>query len=380
MIDDSIMDKIIPLPTEEEKMNEIQQELEAEGFTITNFKKGGIFYTIIRIFVAIFIELKSLARTMVNSSLMKHAEGEDWVEIKAADYSKYRKPAKKAKGYITIYRSEYTQALAITKGHMFKTTPDVNGKEKKYFAINETIIDAGSQIGKVLVEAESEGTEYNINQGRITVSMIHLEGVERVTNEADWLYEEGTDIEDIEKLRERCLNSYSEAAERTTEQKLKGVVESVNGVIACEINAQHPRGQGTTDIIITGSAGEATQTLIEQVTGAINSIKGNYDDFLVKSSSSILQDFELIVYLAEDASTDGVDEQVKNIIQNMMSMNRKELNKFYTDSIIKQLSNNITDYRTTTIIKPTQNIVLEKENVLVLGTVTVTVQNVESTE
>ena len=36
MIDESIMEKIIPLPDEDEEMEKVQGELEGEGFPITN--------------------------------------------------------------------------------------------------------------------------------------------------------------------------------------------------------------------------------------------------------------------------------------------------------------------------------------------------------
>lgn len=90
MIDESIMEKIIPLPDEDEEMEKVQGELEGEGFPITNFKKGGIFYHLCRMLVTIYIELKELARTIVNGCFIKHAEG-DWLKIKAADYSKQQK-------------------------------------------------------------------------------------------------------------------------------------------------------------------------------------------------------------------------------------------------------------------------------------------------
>ena len=51
MIDESIMEKIIPLPDEDEEMEKVQGELEGEGFPITNFKKGGIFYHLCRMLV-----------------------------------------------------------------------------------------------------------------------------------------------------------------------------------------------------------------------------------------------------------------------------------------------------------------------------------------
>ena len=104
MIDENILEKIIPIPDEDEEMEKVQSELEDEGFPITNFKKGGIFYHLCRLLVTIYIELKELARTIVNGCFIKHAEG-DWLKIKAADYSKQQKAAKAARGYVTIYRA-----------------------------------------------------------------------------------------------------------------------------------------------------------------------------------------------------------------------------------------------------------------------------------
>ena len=134
---------------------------------------------------------------------------------------KKRKEAIKTRGYVTLYRDDYQNALQITKGHMFKTLPDVNGKELKFYVLDTTVIGAGEKSGKVLVEAESPGTGYNVSTGKITVSMIHLDGVVSVSNEEGWLYEEGADIEDLEDLRTRAEDAWSELAEkRTTEEKL----------------------------------------------------------------------------------------------------------------------------------------------------------------
>lgn len=77
MIDEDIMEKIIPIPDEEEEMENIEAELAEADFPITNFKKGGVFYHIIRMFVTLFIELKQLARTILNSCFILHAQG-DW--------------------------------------------------------------------------------------------------------------------------------------------------------------------------------------------------------------------------------------------------------------------------------------------------------------
>lgn len=375
MIDESIMEKIIPIPDEDEEMENVQGELEDGGFSITNFKKGGIFYHLCRMLVTIYIELKELARTIVNSCFIKHAEG-DWLKIKAADYSKQQKEAKKAKGYVSIYRSEYNNALQVTKGHCFKTEPDAGGKELKFYCCENTVIDAGEPVGRVLVEAEEAGTYYNIAPGRITISMIHLDGVDYVTNEEDWLFEEGAEEEDLEDLRDRCMSSWAELATRTIEEKLRNAAKSVPGVLDARIDAQHPRGQGTVDVIVTGAAGEASPELIRKVGEAIEPLKGNYEDYLVKSSEIVRQDFELVVYLAEDAATDGVDAQAEKLIEDMMALTRGEMNTLYRDSIIQVLSTKIEEYRKTDILQPPDDMVLEQDKVIMAGDITVTVRNV----
>lgn len=375
MIDESIMEKIIPIPDEDEEMEKVQGELEDEGFPITNFKKGGIFYHLCRMLVTIYIELKELARVIVNSCFIKHAEG-DWLKIKAADYSKQQKEAKAAKGYVTIYRNEYNNALQVTKGHCFKTEPDAGGKELKFYCCENTVIDAGEPVGRVLVEAETPGTYYNIAPGRITISMIHLDGMDYVTNEEDWLFEEGAEEEDLEDLRDRCMSSWAELATRTIEEKLRNAAKSVPGVLDARIDAQHPRGQGTVDVIVTGAAGEASPELIRRVGEAIEPLKGNYEDYLVKSSEVVRQAFELVVYLAEDAATDGVDAQAVKLIEEMMALTRGEMNTLYRDSIIQVLSTKIDNYRKTDILQPSGDMLLGQDKVIMAGDINVTVRNV----
>lgn len=377
MIDEDIIDKVIPLPNEADEMEKIQEELQAEGFPVTSLKKGGVFYHLIRLLVSLYLDLKMLARSILNSCFIKHAEG-DWLKIKAADYSKYQKAAKKAKGYITIYRSEHTNALLVTKGHCFKTEPDASGKEYKFYCIENTVIPAGEAAGKVLVEAAEAGTIYNLPPDKITISMIHLEGVESVVNDNGWIFEEGAEEESLEELRDRCMSSYSELATRTIEEKLRNEARSVPGVLDVRIDAQHPRGQGTVDVIVTGTAGEASPELIRQVSAAIEPLKGNYEDYLVRSSVVVRQDFELVIYIAEDISTIGVKEKAEGLIRELMGLKREELNVLYRDSIIQILSSNIEKYKKTDILQPSEDIILAEDKVIMAGNVTVTVKNVST--
>lgn len=376
MIDEEILDKVCPIPDEDETMEEIKGKLGEEGFIINNFNKGGIFYIIIRIFVLIYIDIKRLARSIINNLFIKHAEG-DWLDIKVADVGKKRKEAIKTRGYVTLYRDDYQNALQITKGHMFKTLPDVNGKELKFYVLDTTVIGAGEKSGKVLVEAESPGTGYNVSTGKITVSMIHLDGVVSVSNEEGWLYEEGADIEDLEDLRTRAEDAWSELAERTTEEKLINVSKKVSGVLDVRVDAQHPRGQGTTNIIITSTSGEATQELLKKVENATAYLKGNYDDFLYKSSTIVNVDIKLTLYIAKDASTDGVQQTAEKTIEKFMQLSsREELNCLYMDDIRYALKSDIETYKRAEISSPDGDIELDKGKVIMLGGIEVIVKNV----
>ena len=376
MIDEEILDKVCPIPDEDETMEEIKGKLGEEGFIINNFNKGGIFYIIIRIFVLIYIDIKRLARSIINNLFIKHAEG-DWLEIKVADVGKKRKEAIKTRGYVTLYRDDYQNALQITKGHMFKTLPDVNGKELKFYVLDTTVIGAGEKSGKVLVEAESPGTGYNVSTGKITVSMILLDGVVSVSNEEGWLYEEGADIEDLEDLRTRAEDAWSELAERTTGEKLINVSKKVSGVLDVRVDAQHPRGQGTTDIIITSTSGEATQELLKKVENATAYLKGNYDDFLYKSSTIVNVDIKLTLYIAKDSSTDGVQQTAEKTIEKFMQLSsREELNCLYMDDIRYALKSDIETYKRAEISSPDGDIELDKGKVIMLGGIEVIVKNV----
>lgn len=377
MIMDDVLDRLCPVDSEENEIESIKAELDQEGFVITNYNKGGIFYHLIRIFVTIYIQIKMLCREIISNSTVTNAD-EDWLEIKAPDFGKARKQPVKAQGYITITRSDYASALQIAKGHMFKTSPiGRSGKELKYYAVETTVIGAGIASGKVLVEAEESGTDYNVAPDTITKSMIHLDGVETVTNAEGWLHLEGSDIEGTEEFRKRIRESWSELAELTTEDKLKNVARNVSGVMHVEVDAQHPRGQGTTDIIITGSEGEASEELLRMVEEKTRYLKGNYDDFFYKSAVIVRQDIRMHLYIAKDETTDGVDQVARSIIGSMMQLsNRTELNCMYMDDVRYALKKGIQNYKRAEFESPVEDIELDAGKVVMLGELEVTVHNV----
>lgn len=151
MIDKEILDAVIPIPTLEELKDEKVAELKDEGFVVTNFHSGGVFYTLLMIALRIQLELLELARTVLNQTVVTHASGA-WLDLKASDYSKKRKKAQKTQGLVTVSRMSVDgEAIKIAKGHVFKSILDINGEELRYFVMEETTLKKGdSSVNNVL--------------------------------------------------------------------------------------------------------------------------------------------------------------------------------------------------------------------------------------
>ena len=145
MIDKAILDEVLPVPELETLKEEKIAELKEEGFAITNFHSGGVFYTLLLIVLRIKIEFTELLRAILNNMTLTHSTGA-WLDIKAADYGKKRKKAQKAQGLVTLSRTnDQGEAVKIEKGHIFKTQKDINGEELRFFAIEAAVLQKGSK-------------------------------------------------------------------------------------------------------------------------------------------------------------------------------------------------------------------------------------------
>ena len=108
---------------------------------------------------------------------VSHAGGA-WLDLKMADYSKKRKKAQKTQGFITVRRADMTgEAVKIPKGHVFKSILDINGEELRFFVLEAATLQKGASSVDVLVEAETEGSRYNVPAG--PVSYTHLDVYKR---------------------------------------------------------------------------------------------------------------------------------------------------------------------------------------------------------
>ena len=223
MIDKDILDEVLPVPELETLKEQTIGELKEEGFAITNFHSGGVFYTLLLIVLRVKVEFTELLRDVLNNMFLTHASGV-WVDLKAADYGKKRKKAQKTQGLVTLSRTnDQGEAVKIPKGHVFKTEKDVNGEELRFFVLEAAVLQKGARSVDVLVEAEKEGSRYNVPEAQITRSLTFLNGIDGISNGEDWIVREGSDTEDDESLRTRGLRSWSELAARSIGEVIQQV-------------------------------------------------------------------------------------------------------------------------------------------------------------
>lgn len=374
MIDKDILDRIFP----EKDLNELKKEqvdrLRENGFAVTNFNSGGVFNTILMIILQAKSELTHMLREMLNTLYVRHAEGE-WLDLLAADFSKKRKSAVKMKGNITLRcREDMDMTRIIPAGTVFKTDKDINGEELRYFSTDRVVLLKGKTMVCVPVEAEMEGSRYNIPPGQVTRCMQHLEGVVSIENEKGWITTEGSDTEDRESLRERTLGAWDLLAMMPTAAKYKNICESIDGVLHVNVNQLHPRGQGTVDIIVTSTAGEATQELLQRVREAADSIKAPDDDVLVKSAVTVSQDIVLQVILPRLVSDEGIRARVTGVVTNYFRISHnRNLNEFTHYDLLYAIKNSVPLIKNVKILSPDEDVILDKDKVIICGTIDINI-------
>lgn len=378
MIDKEILDEVLPVPELEELKEQKIEELQEEGFVVTNFHSGGIFYTLLMVVLRIRIECAELFRSILNNMFVSHASG-TWLDLKLADYGKKRKKAQKVQGYVTVKRSGEGDAIKIPKGHVFKTETDINGEELRFFVTENTVLQKGASSVDVIVEAEKEGSRYNVPPGQISKTLVYLGELDSISNGEDWIIREGSDTEDDESFRGRGLRSWAELSQRAIEDSFINAAESVAGVLFAQADCAHPRGQGTVDVIVTGTAGEATEGLLKEVRAAVDKIAGPYDNILVKSSQNIEQDIAVTVTIGDAALTDEeVERRVEAILTELLAVRKgRKLNELNLSDINHAIREGLSSATNVKITTPGDDVLLTKDKVITLGAVTVTVKRRE---
>lgn len=288
------------------RVEEVQDEYQAKGWLPArmNLNKG-VIRGILELVAWMFFQLYQLLEALLTQAVPLLSSGE-WLDLHCDQVGVTRKAATKAKGYMRFFRSPQTpesQNIPIPSGRIVRTLPDGNGAVYRYVTLEDGVVRAGQPHTDVLAESEEYGAEANAGTGQICELATPVSGIDKVSNTVDWLVDEAASGESDEQLRIRYMYAWLSRA-GVTSAAYQAAALSVKGCIEAAVSDQHPRGEGTIDVIVRGSAGIPTENLLEAVEAAINEQVVINHDLLVKSPMpvSIDAELELELYSGDEAA------------------------------------------------------------------------------
>ena len=223
-----------------------------------------------------------------------------WLDLHATQVGLTRQAATKAEGSVVFYRDDATAGnVVIAKGLICKTPADGAGEIYRFVTTEAAILKSGETEVEVPVLAETYGTGSNVTAGQIRELATPVTGIDGVRNDADWLTSEGADKETDDALRERYFLRWLEQG-GCTKYAYESWARRATGVIAVTILDQHPRGQGTVDIVVKGAAGIPTEELLEAVRAEIEPEYPVNDDWEVRGPDAVSVTIEAELVLLPD--------------------------------------------------------------------------------
>lgn len=299
------------------RIEAVQDEYAAKGWLPArlNLNKG-----IARGFIELFAwglwQLYNFLDRIHRQAIPRESTG-DWLDVHAAQVDETRKPATKTRGNVLFLRGDVSGNVRIPAGRIVRTKPDGTGTVYRYVTEALAVLPDGADSVAVSVVAEEYGQSSNAAPGQICELVTPVEGVRGVTNGADWLTDEGADEESDASLQRRYELAWKAKA-GVTRAAYEAAALSVPGVVDVYVADQHPRGEGTVDVVVQGSAGIPTAKLLEAVKAALdNAIVINHD-VKAKAPAPVSVSVRAVLELLS-GDADGIKAQAENWVKAMFS-------------------------------------------------------------
>lgn len=286
-----------------ERIEAVQDEYAAKGWLPArlNLNKG-IVRGIVEIFAWGLWQLYNFLDLIHKQAIPLDSTGE-WLDVHAAQVDETRKPATKTRGNVLFLRGEQTGNVRIPAGRIVRTRPDGAGAVYRYVTEAFAVLPEGAESVAVPGVAEEYGQGSNAAAGQIAELVTPVEGIRGVTNAADWLTSEGADKESDASLQRRYELAWRARA-GVTRAAYEAAALSVPGAVDVYVADQHPRGEGTVDVVVQGAAGMPTAKLLEAVKTALDSAIVVNHDLQVKAPVPVAVSVRAVLeLLSGDADT-----------------------------------------------------------------------------
>ncbi|TEB09132.1 baseplate J/gp47 family protein [Pelotomaculum propionicicum] len=303
---------LLPIKTFQQLLDESKAKLKELKFRITNLRPGGVFHTLMEIGHQGLADLYSLLGKITPQIYLDTATG-FWLDFKAADYETYRWPAQKTLGNVVFGRNAPGGNKIIDAGKIVATEIDLSGNRLKYIVAAKTVLEAGQLEVAVPVKAEFEGAAYNVGAGQITFLLTYIDGIDYVRNDDGWITREGTDDEDDESLRARAKKKWNTLSVGPGADAYRYWASQVPGTVVIDVDDQHPRGQGSIDVIIASTSGIPTQSLIDAAQAMLDKKKALCANVLAVGVEPVVVDWDVILYVDHELADLNEEDRTEQL-------------------------------------------------------------------
>ncbi len=319
-----------------DRIGSVQDEYQKKGWLpqILNLNKG-IVRGLIELWAWGLYQMYQFLALVLKQAFPSSATGL-WLELHCKQVGVDKLTKTKGKGIVYLTRTTTTGNVPVPSGRIFKTLPDILGNTYSYISLFDVVLTDGAGEVAVEVEAVEYGSGSNVTTGQITEIVTHIPGIDAVENRSDWLTSEGSDDEEDEALRERYFLVWAET-DGCTKRAYTSWARSVPGVSSVMIMDQHPRGQGTVDVVVLGSAGIPTQSLLDAVAAEIDDKKPINDDVEVVAPTEIAVNVDCSVELT-GGLVDDIKADIETRIRALFSYSGDDFLQISQDVMLSKLT------------------------------------------
>lgn len=277
MSDPSFLEK-----TEEEIRQEIFEIGEQET-GLSNLKSVGVLRGIFETMTLLVARIYTAFLSPLLKQVDRRTATGFWLDVHGNNLGVNRYRATRTKGVFTgtAYASGTLKAGAWVR---------VEGSDFRFRVTEEVSFLTGTF--DISVEAEVAGSEYNIAPGTPLVLTSVTQGMESVSAGSDWIAYSGTDNETDTAYRSRIDDRWNAQGEGNPPAKYELVARSVDGVAEAKV-IRTPRGFGSIDVLIAGSAGLPTETQLLDVRDALDGYGMICRDLIVRAPETVLSDVSI---------------------------------------------------------------------------------------
>lgn len=241
------LEQLLQPRTRDQILSSLISVLQSKGFAATDWEPGSVQRTILEALAAGLADLEALRLEITKGGYLELASG-DWLDLLGQSaYALQRKQATFARQTFRLTAAAGFGPYAIQPGQLWAGAADL-----RFNNLNGGTLPIGGTLD-LEFRAEQPGTAYNLPLGVGNTLLTPLPGVS-ITNTA--VLENAIDVETDASYRNRCRLRWNELGFGSTRMAYESwALTSTPSVTKVRVLDNHPRGQGTVDVVLWGEGG-----------------------------------------------------------------------------------------------------------------------------